>query len=77
MPRQTEVLVRFKRRTMHGAPVTGQTCLYDKQMQQEFIQNMYDRDIEGYCLDATDYIPDGSVKMYAMNTMAIANWVTR
>jgi len=76
MPRQTEVQ-SIKRKPMFGAPVTGQTALYSSQMQQDFAQNMYERGVECYCLDATDCIPEGSLRNFARNSMALANWVTR
>lgn len=43
------------------APVTGQTPLYSKQMQEWAAQNYMQQDIECYCLDAPVYIPTGGV----------------
>lgn len=58
-------------------PVTGQTALYSSQMQREFEQNIFDKGIECYCLDAPEYIPAGTHRTHFRGTMVAADWVSR
>ena len=59
-----------------GAPITGQTPLYARQMQSWAEQYFNEQGIECYCLDAPLYLPTGRT-LNVMRDWGQAEFISR